>query len=43
MCVSFRSISVLSVVGKVYGRVLIKRIREGMGVIYEEQYGFRIR
>ena len=32
----------LSLVGNVYGRVLIKRIREGTeGVICEEQCGFR--
>ena len=28
-CASLRDISLLSVVGKVYGRVLIKRIRQG--------------
>lgn len=41
-CTSYRGISLLSVVGKVYGRILIKRVRgctEGM--IGEEQCGFR--
>ena len=41
-CTSSRGISLLSVLGKVYGRVLIKSIREGTGgVICEEQGGFR--
>ena len=40
-CVNLRGISMLSVVGKVYGRILIKRIGEGTGVICEEQCGFR--
>ena len=41
-CDSFRNISLLSVEGMVYGRVLIKRIREGTeDVIREEQCGFR--
>ncbi len=32
----------MSVVGKVYGKVLIKRVREGTeGVIRDEQDGFR--
>ncbi len=32
----------MSVVGKVYGKVLIKRVREGLeGVIYDEQGDFR--
>ncbi len=42
-CTSFRGrpISLLSVVGKVYGEVLIKRVREGTeGMIYDEQCGF---
>ena len=35
-------ISLLSVIGKVYDRLLIKKIREGTeGVICEEQCGFR--
>ena len=41
-CTSYRGISLLSVVGKVYGRVLIRRVREGTeGVIGDEQCGFR--
>uniref|UniRef100_A0A3P9JF00 ribonuclease H n=1 Tax=Oryzias latipes TaxID=8090 RepID=A0A3P9JF00_ORYLA len=41
-CGSFRGISLLSVVGKVYGRVLINRVVEGTeGMIGEEQCGFR--
>ena len=41
-CSSYRGISLLSVVGKVYGRVLIERIRKGTEeVIGEEQCGFR--
>ena len=37
-----RGISLLSVVGKLYGRVLIKRVRAGTeSAIGEEQYGFR--
>ena len=37
-----RGINLLSVVGKVYGRVLIKRVRTGTEcAIGEEQYGFR--
>ena len=41
-CGSFRGISLLSVVGKIYGRILINRVREGTeGVIGEEQGGFR--
>ncbi|XP_076031869.1 uncharacterized protein LOC143019772 [Oratosquilla oratoria] len=41
-CSSFRGISLLSVVGKAYGRILIERIRRGTeGVIGEEQCGFR--
>ena len=39
---SFRGISLLSVVGKVYGKILVKRIREGTeGMICDEQGGFR--
>jgi hypothetical protein len=42
VCSNFRGISLLSVVGKVYGRVLIERIRrETESVIGEEQCGFR--
>ncbi len=41
-CTSFRGISLLSVVGKVYGKVLIKRVREGTeGMIRDKQGGFR--
>ncbi len=41
-CISFRGLSLLSVASKVYGKVLIKRVREGMeGVICDEQGGFR--
>ena len=42
VCSNFRGISLLSVVGKLYGRVLIRRVREGTeGVIREEQGGFQ--
>ena len=41
-CNNFRGISLLSVVGKVYGRVLIYRIRDKTeNVIVEVQGGFR--
>ena len=41
-CGSFRGISLLTVVGKVYGRVLIERIRRGTDkVTGEEQCGLR--
>ena len=41
-CSNFRGISLLSVVGKVYGRVLINRIRDKTeNVIAEAQGGFR--
>ena len=41
-CINTREISLLSVVGKVYGRVLINRIRDRTdGVISEVQCGFR--
>ena len=41
-CSNFRGISLLSVVGKVYGRVLINRIRDKTeNVISEVQGGFR--
>ena len=41
-CSSYRGITLLSVVGKVYGRVLIERIRGGTdGVVGEEQSGLR--
>ena len=41
-CGNFRGISMLSVVGKVYGRILIERVR-GLtkGLVGEEQSGFR--
>jgi hypothetical protein len=42
VCSNFRGISLLSVVGKVYGRVLIERIRrETESVIGEEQCGIK--
>ena len=41
-CSNFRGISLLSVLGKVYGRVLINRIRNKTeNVIVEVQGGFR--
>ena len=41
-CSNSRGISLLSVVGKLFGRVLIKRVRAGTEcAIREEQYGFR--
>jgi len=41
-CRNSRGISLLSVVGKLYGRVLIKRVREMTNdVLMEEQSGFR--
>ena len=41
-CSNFRDISLLSVVGKVYGRILINRIRDKTeNVIVEVQSGFR--
>ncbi len=41
-CTSFRGINLLNDVGKVYGKVLIKRVREGTeGMIHDEQGGFR--
>ena len=41
-CSNFRGISLLSVVRKVYGRVLVNRIRdETENVIMEVQSGFR--
>ena len=41
-CCNLRGISLLSVVGKLYGRVLIKRVRAGTEcAIGEEQCGFR--
>ena len=43
-CGSYRGISLLSVVGKLYGRVLINRISsETECAIGEEQCGFRVR
>ena len=39
---SFRGTTILSVVDKVYGKVLVKRIRQGNeGMICDEQGGFR--
>ena len=41
-CSNSRGISLLTVVGKLFGRVLIKRVRAGTEcVIGEEQCGFR--
>ena len=41
-CSNFRGISLLSVVGKVYGRIFINRIRDKTeNVIAEVQSGFR--
>ena len=41
-CSNFRGISLLSVVGKVYGRVLIERVQLGTeGMVGEEQGGFK--
>ena len=41
-CRNSRGISLLSIVGKLFGTVLIKRVRAGTeSVIGEEQYGFR--
>ena len=41
-CSNSRDISLLSVVGKLYGRVLIKRVKAGTEcTIGEEQCGFR--
>ena len=40
-CSNSSGISLLSVVGKLFGRVLIKRVRAGTeGAIWEEQCGF---
>ena len=42
VCSNYRGISLLSVVGKVYAKIIIERIRNGTdGVIGEEQCGFR--
>ena len=42
-CSNPRGISLLSPVGKRYGRVLIKRVRAGTEcAIGEEQWGFRV-
>ena len=42
VCSNSKGISLLSVVGKLYGRVLIKRVRAGTEcAIGEEQCGFR--
>ncbi len=41
-CTSFRVISLLNIVGKACGKLLVKRIREGTeGVICDDQSGFR--
>ncbi len=41
-CTSFKDISLLSAVGKVYGKVLTNRVREGTeGMIRDEQGDFR--
>ena len=41
-CSNSRGVSLLRVVGKQFGRVLIKRVRAGTEcAIVEEQYGFR--
>ena len=41
-CNSYRGISLMSVVGKLYGRILINRVRKGTELaIGEEQCGFR--
>ena len=41
-CSNLRYVSLLSVVGELYGRVLIKRVRAGTEcAIAEEQCGFR--
>ena len=40
-CSNFRDISLLSVIGKVYGRVLINRIRDKTENVAEVQSGFR--
>ena len=41
-CSNSRGISLLSVVGKLFGRVLIKRVRAGTEcAVWEEQCGFR--
>ena len=41
-CANYRGISLLSVVGKVYGKILIKRVRDGTdAVICDVQGGFR--
>ena len=41
-CKNYRGVSLLSITGKVYGRILIDRIRSlTEGMIGEEQCGFR--
>ena len=41
-CTNYRGLSLLSVVGKVYGRILIERIRNSSDMaIGEEEWGFR--
>ena len=40
VCTTFRGVSLLSVVGKVHDRILIKTIREGTDVICEKQCDF---
>ena len=37
-CASYRGISLVNVVGKVYGKVLIRRIREGTGTEIGEEH-----
>ena len=42
VCGNYRGISLLSMVGKIFGRVLINRVRDGTEeVLMEEQCGFR--
>ena len=42
-CKNYRGISLLSIPGKVYGRILIERVRDMTeGMIGEEQCGFRM-
>ena len=41
-CKNYRRINLLSIPGKVYGRILIERVRAlNEGMIGEEQFGFR--
>ena len=42
MCGNYKGISLLSMVGKLFGRVLINRIKDGTeDVLMEKQCGFR--